>query len=297
MILRSLFEFFLTLLWFTVLPVQRICHLLERGIAKQDVQYSISYYQYIFLTLVPGIKLTIAWVIFLVFRVLFNDVVASVVFSLAYVGLSGGIHLEGFCDTVDALYKMGSAEERYKVIRDPHIGAIGMIHTVWVILALLTGLSYSAYKIGGLEEGFQWWALGALGVFLTIPVEIVFKILLEHMEKRDVFEPDRMVDINMNLGEYTELCDSWAINALLTLGLVCIPLAILKGMNGAVGGLTIWSSTSLVVFGLGWKMHRFFTRRLGFVNGDCLGYTIVVYEVVFVTMFAIGLKLLEVNCL
>lgn len=39
--------------------------------------------------------------------------------------VSGGIHLDGLCDTCDALCSYGDREKRLAILKDPHVGAFG----------------------------------------------------------------------------------------------------------------------------------------------------------------------------
>ncbi|MGM9677628.1 MAG: adenosylcobinamide-GDP ribazoletransferase, partial [Butyricicoccus sp.] len=41
------------------------------------------------------------------------------------VALTGGIHLDGFVDTCDALCSYGDREKRLAILKDPHVGAFG----------------------------------------------------------------------------------------------------------------------------------------------------------------------------
>ncbi len=51
--------------------------------------------------------------------------------------LTGGIHLDGFCDTWDALSSHGLPKKKQEILKDPHIGAFAAIHLVlYFILAL-----------------------------------------------------------------------------------------------------------------------------------------------------------------
>ena len=51
--------------------------------------------------------------------------------------LTGGIHLDGFCDTVDALSSHQSRERKLEILKDSHTGAFAVIFCgVWLILSL-----------------------------------------------------------------------------------------------------------------------------------------------------------------
>lgn len=51
--------------------------------------------------------------------------------------LTGGIHMDGFTDTCDALCSYGDREKRLEILKDPHIGAFGVM---WLIVLLLVQL-------------------------------------------------------------------------------------------------------------------------------------------------------------
>ncbi len=44
--------------------------------------------------------------------------------------ITGGIHLDGFCDVADANSAWGNREQRLKIMKDPHIGAFAMIRCI-----------------------------------------------------------------------------------------------------------------------------------------------------------------------
>ncbi len=48
--------------------------------------------------------------------------------------VSGGIHLDGLCDTCDAVCSYGDREKRLAILKDPHVGAFG---PMWLIAFLL----------------------------------------------------------------------------------------------------------------------------------------------------------------
>ena len=46
--------------------------------------------------------------------------------------VTGGIHLDGFCDTADALSSHRDRETRLRILKDPHAGAFAVICFVFV---------------------------------------------------------------------------------------------------------------------------------------------------------------------
>lgn len=45
-------------------------------------------------------------------------------------GVTGGIHLDGFCDTVDALSSRQTREKKLEILQDPHIGTFAVLGCV-----------------------------------------------------------------------------------------------------------------------------------------------------------------------
>ena len=49
--------------------------------------------------------------------------------------ISGGIHLDGLADVSDAIGSHGEPEKRLQIMKDPHIGAFGVLGIVMFLLA------------------------------------------------------------------------------------------------------------------------------------------------------------------
>lgn len=71
--------------------------------------------------------------------------------------ITGGIHLDGFCDTVDALSSHQSRERKLEILKDPHIGAFALMGCgVYFLLAfgLWAELSLPPRQAAALCVGF-----------------------------------------------------------------------------------------------------------------------------------------------
>jgi adenosylcobinamide-GDP ribazoletransferase len=55
--------------------------------------------------------------------------------------LAGGLHLEGLADVCDALGASRRGEEAYRIMKDPHTGAYGVIGVVLVVLAQVEAIA------------------------------------------------------------------------------------------------------------------------------------------------------------
>ena len=92
-------------------------------------------------------------------------------FCLAPVLLTGGIHLDGYADTSDALASYGDREKRLAILKDPRCGAFAVIRLCsWFAadLALCAALPLTPRAVGCMQLGFvleraiSGWAVAAL---------------------------------------------------------------------------------------------------------------------------------------
>ena len=74
--------------------------------------------------------------------------------------LTGGLHMDGFIDTVDAWHCYGSPAKRRAVLKDPHVGALGVIWCSIYLLVVL-GLWAQLYE----QPRLIW--LAAAGCFFS----------------------------------------------------------------------------------------------------------------------------------
>ena len=64
----------------------------------------------------------------------FGRIFTAAVALLLPIALSGGIHLDGFCDTCDALSSHQSRERKLEILKDSHTGAFAIICCVLYLL-------------------------------------------------------------------------------------------------------------------------------------------------------------------
>lgn len=68
-----------------------------------------------------------------------EPVLQAVILAVLPVLISGGIHMDGFLDTIDARSSYRSMEERLQILKDPHTGAFTIIYGM-VYMLLSVGL-------------------------------------------------------------------------------------------------------------------------------------------------------------
>lgn len=69
--------------------------------------------------------------------------------------VTGGIHLDGFMDTSDALSSYGTREKKLEILKDPHIGAFSVISVILYFLLALGFLSEIKSREAFICSGFS----------------------------------------------------------------------------------------------------------------------------------------------
>lgn len=173
---------------------------------------------------------------------------------LVWVGITGGLHLDGLGDVADALAASHRSPDRFlAVLRDPHVGAFGVMAIALQLIAKLVLLAdLSATEVlPALVLVAAWARWGPLVWGLLLPP------LAAGSGERFAAQLDRRVV----LGEGIVL-------ALLSLWLAPVLLAALL---------------VIAVIAVYWKL------RLGGMTGDCLGAGIEVTETALLLVLAVAL--------
>lgn len=68
--------------------------------------------------------------------------------------VTGGIHMDGFMDTMDALHSYGDRAKKLEILKDPHLGAFAVIHlAVYMLLYLGAANEYAVLLAAWNGEG------------------------------------------------------------------------------------------------------------------------------------------------
>lgn len=88
------------------------------------------------MTFFPLVGLFIGGFLFLVYRIssiLFSPLLVNALVLIAWVFITGALHLDGFMDTIDGLSGGKTKEERLKIMKDPSSGAKGTVGLVGLL--------------------------------------------------------------------------------------------------------------------------------------------------------------------
>ena len=91
--------------------------------SEENMRYMLCFFPWI------GIVIGILTILLtnLMTNVGFNDTFSGAASALLTVLITGGIHVDGFIDTCDALSSWQERERRLEILKDPHVGAFGVI--------------------------------------------------------------------------------------------------------------------------------------------------------------------------
>jgi len=71
----------------------------------------------------------------------FPSLVTGIVTLVVWVVLTGGLHLDGLADCCDGLLASASVERRLEIMKDPHMGAFGVIGLILILLLKAAALA------------------------------------------------------------------------------------------------------------------------------------------------------------
>lgn len=184
--------------------------------------------------------------------------------TLIPLALSGGIHLDGFCDTVDALSSHAEPERKREILKDSHAGAFAMIFTAAYFLlyaALCSELErvWAVAVIVGVHHVFAR-AIGALGG-VAFPA-------------------------SGTTGMLAAFRDGAAKKAALILAVWCLLCAAALIALSPVSGVVC----TLAAVVLLWYLRRMSQREFGGMSGDLAGYLITLSELVLLACFIFSEK-------
>ena len=165
----------------------------------------------------------------------------------------GFIHTEAILDVVDALYAKHSGKNAYEVIKEPDVGAMGVLYAVSLVFIKLSAIVFL------LLNGF---------FFEFISTLIISRFVLIFLIKISDFKSKF---VNM-------LKDALSFNCLLFSFIFTIVMIVILSGFKTLYLLVIALFTSFAIF-------KFIKKNLGFLNGDALGMTLELTEIIlFITI-------------
>jgi adenosylcobinamide-GDP ribazoletransferase len=166
--------------------------------------------------------------------------------ALSYMILYGFIHTEAVVDVYDAIYASHSGKDAFEIIKEPTVGALGVLYAFAFILMKIAGVIL-LFTHNLLTE--------FIAVLIISRLSLITQIMLHDFKSSFVTS-------------LKESLDYWYLTPLfivfITIGSYLTPYFILYLLVGIV---------------LGFVISVFFASKLKFVNGDVLGATLEGVEI------------------
>ncbi len=228
---------------------------------EKSTKYSISFFP------VVGIFISLAlWGLYRLMAVNpYNSLLFAILATVLPVLITGGIHMDGFIDTVDALASRQSRERKLEILKDPHVGAFAIIYSI-VYFLLYLGLVYQLLFLGQIRLILAPFILSrALSGLSAITMPNARQSGMLYSFTRDT---DKTVSMLLLIG------------ALVSSTLLVLYLS---PANGIVAILF-----AIVTFFLYSNMAK---RHFGGVTGDTSGFFVQICELAFLAGALIGMYL------
>ena len=209
---------------------------------------------YPFVGLVIGASTWLAWQVTML---VFPPSVAGVITLIVWVLLTGGLHLDGLADCCDGLFVSAPQERRLEIMKDPHVGAFGVIGLILVLLLKAA-------------------ALTSLTSFSS------FGILLAASLARWCILPAGLLPLARPTGMGADFAAGFRRSFLAWGAIIPVTLALLLNVRGVLSSLAKLGTSVLVL----WLAQS----RIGGVTGDVFGMLVEIVETVVLVAFLIGVS-------
>ena len=214
--------------------------------------YNVMLFTMPFVGLVLGL---ITVFIFSILQGFFEVYYAAFISAALYISLYGFLHLEAVSDVIDAWFASLSGKDPVAVMKEPQVGAIGAVGTTVIVLLKIAAITYLLIN-------------DSASVFLAAVVLSRFAGIIG----LGVFDFKRGGEYTLKLNESATFGLIF-FAAIFYLSLIAFPL----GLN-FVCSLTLFA----VLFTL-FILYKL-DSKFGFVNGDCIGFAIVITEIALLNL-------------
>lgn len=188
------------------------------------------------------------------------DMAKAAGFCLLPVAATGGIHLDGYADTSDALSSYGDREKKLAILKDPHCGAFAVIRLCSYFIAyfaLCACLRFTP-RVGAvwtlalvLERALSGWAVASFPMAKNTGLAHTF----------------------------ASAADKRRVRVILTAIAVCVG----AGMIALGGGLLVLAAGLML-----WRYHAVAIRQFGGITGDLAGWFLQRAELVMLTALVLS---------
>lgn len=189
----------------------------------------------------------------------FRELPLSIMVILALTAITGGLHLDGLADTTDGLYGRKEKNDILGIMRDPHIGTIG-------VLAIVSALLLKIAFFYSLTDGLK---IPALFLMCLLSRWTMVMLIYLFPYAREEGKAKAFIDgVDLKI-----------------FGIATVITVISAGLIWRGKGLIAWIITAVIAFLIG----KLIAKKIGGITGDVLGATNEIVEVICLfTMCVLG---------
>lgn len=186
---------------------------------------------------------------------------ASVAAAIPFI-YTGGIHMDGFCDTVDALSSHADRKKKLEILKDSHIGAFAVIRScVYIILYFCF-----TYEIWGTD----YYPIACVGFVMSRGTSALLATILPKARNKGMLSAYTK---NQNVKFATSLSAVYIIFSTLL-------IILLNPLIGAA--VAVFSAIWAIIY------MRNATKNFGGVTGDTAGYYLQYAELILLAAIIVG---------
>jgi adenosylcobinamide-GDP ribazoletransferase len=204
---------------------------------------------YPFVGLVIGALIWLAWT---GSSLIFPPWAAAVLTLIAWVALTGGLHLDGLADCCDGLLASTSVERRLEIMKDPRVGAFGVTGLILVLLL-------KAAALASLTPGSS----------LSIPLAASLA--------RFCILPAALLPQARPSGMGADFASGFRRSYIFWGAIIPVLIAVSLGIQGVISVLAGLGALSMIL----WLARA----RIGGVTGDVFGMIVEIVEAVVLLFF------------
>ncbi len=197
----------------------------------------------------------LTWLAWRSASLVFPPLVTGIIALAVWVALTGGLHLNGLADCCDGLFASAAPERRLEIMKDPHVGAFGVIGLILVLLLKAAALA-------------------------SLTSAASFAILLAASLARWCILPAGLFPLARSSGMGVDFASGFRRAFILWGAIIPLAVAILLGWRGVLSALAGISAAALILW--------FAKSRIGGVTGDVFGMSVEVVELVVLLAFVVN---------
>ncbi len=203
----------------------------------------------------PFVGIVLSSVVVLIYTSLEPSWYTALLCSVLYMFFYGFLHTEAIADVADAIYASHSSKDAYKVIKDPTIGAMGLLYTTAFVILKIASLTFVLLH----SLFFEFIVISTVSRLL-----VLFLIYIYNFKSTFV----NALKKSFNLSNLLSVASIYTIISFILIGLKTI---------------------LFVVFGviLSFIFIRYLKNRLGFLNGDVLGANLELSELIMLMILSL----------